>query len=188
MRAWRPRLPEPAGAAFRKPAPRWKSRSGRRGARSSSSPAGGLEGGGASALLTRISAVIERGTTRLVLDCGGLTYINSTGPARGPHRGQGMPAGGRDAGHRRALAALPLGLRDEWLPLGHRLLGNARGGAQRARPRSISVGDRIPAGPRPPRRKQGSREPCTDRRALCSLPGPRARRCPRPSTALWTWC
>ena len=43
------------------------------------SPAGGLDAGGASILLTRISAVIERGTMDLVLDCGGLTYVNSTG-------------------------------------------------------------------------------------------------------------
>ena len=41
--------------------------------------AGALDGAGASVLLTRISAVIERGTTSLVLDCEGLTYINSTG-------------------------------------------------------------------------------------------------------------
>ena len=40
---------------------------------------GGLDGAGASVLLTRISAVIEPGTTGLVLDCEGLTYINSTG-------------------------------------------------------------------------------------------------------------
>lgn len=41
--------------------------------------AGGLDGGGAPILLTRISAIVERGTPRIVLDCEGLTYINSTG-------------------------------------------------------------------------------------------------------------
>ena len=35
------------------------------------SPAGRLDGGGAPILLTRISAVVERGTPRLVLDCEG---------------------------------------------------------------------------------------------------------------------
>lgn len=41
--------------------------------------AGRLDGGGAGILLTRISAIVEYGTPRLVLDCEGLTYINSTG-------------------------------------------------------------------------------------------------------------
>ena len=41
--------------------------------------AGGLDGGGASVLLTRISTIVESETPRLVLDCEGLTYINSTG-------------------------------------------------------------------------------------------------------------
>lgn len=43
------------------------------------SPAGGLNGSDVSVLLTRITAAIEGGTTGLVLDCKGLTYINSTG-------------------------------------------------------------------------------------------------------------
>lgn len=41
--------------------------------------AGGLDGNGASILLTRVSAIVERGTPRIVLECEGLTYINSTG-------------------------------------------------------------------------------------------------------------
>ena len=40
---------------------------------------GRLDGGGASILLTRITAVIECGTTGLVLDCEGMTYISSAG-------------------------------------------------------------------------------------------------------------
>ena len=41
--------------------------------------AGGLDGGGASILLTKISAIVERATPRLVLECEDLSYINSTG-------------------------------------------------------------------------------------------------------------
>ena len=41
--------------------------------------AGGLDGGGASILLTRISAIVERGMPRIVLECEELIYINSTG-------------------------------------------------------------------------------------------------------------
>ena len=41
--------------------------------------AGGLDGGGASILLTKISTIVERGIPCLVLDCEDLSYINSTG-------------------------------------------------------------------------------------------------------------
>ena len=41
--------------------------------------AGQLDGAGASVLVARISDAIERGTTCLLMDCEGLTYINSTG-------------------------------------------------------------------------------------------------------------
>ena len=40
---------------------------------------GRLGGGSASILLARISAIVERGSVRIVLDCEGLTYINSAG-------------------------------------------------------------------------------------------------------------
>ena len=43
------------------------------------SPAGRLDGGGASILLTQISAHVGRGVPRIVLECEDLTYINSTG-------------------------------------------------------------------------------------------------------------
>lgn len=40
---------------------------------------GRLDGDGGAVLLERTSAVMARGTTRLVLDCEGLTYISSAG-------------------------------------------------------------------------------------------------------------
>ena len=40
---------------------------------------GRLDGAGASALMGRISAAVGRGTSRLVLDCEGMSYVNSAG-------------------------------------------------------------------------------------------------------------
>ena len=79
MRAWKPRSPEPPGSARRQAGVRWKSRSGRREARSFSRWPGGWTEAAHSILLTRISAIVERGTPRLVLECEELNYINSTG-------------------------------------------------------------------------------------------------------------
>ena len=41
--------------------------------------AGRLDAAGASMLEARVSALVTGGTSRLVLDCGSMTYINSTG-------------------------------------------------------------------------------------------------------------
>ena len=41
--------------------------------------AGRLDAAGASMLETRVSALVAGGTSRLVLDCGSMTYISSTG-------------------------------------------------------------------------------------------------------------
>ena len=130
---------------------------------------GGLDGAGASVLLTRISAVIGPGTTGLVLDCEGLTYINSTGLRAVPHRGQDMPAGGRDIRRRRARAAMPLGHGDERLSFGHRLLGNVRGSARCARLRGKIAGTiYLPgAGRVEETAEPGSR---VDRRAIAAFP------------------
>ena len=43
------------------------------------SPTGRLDSAGAPALMTRVSAAVDGGITRMVLDCAGISYVNSLG-------------------------------------------------------------------------------------------------------------